>query len=729
MSVTEWKFPGTAANLNPNSPNAATTWSDVDYIKADDTSYAYCVEVAKGSTYMLMASNFGFTSSDIPVDARIDGMEVVVCRHAGTASKAADRDFYYYRGGTDTRLCCGNNMMSATKWPTSPTEATYGGATNKWGGNPTQSIITSSDFGIGITVTTDSTNITVYCDFIKIRIYYTVLSLGAHTSRSEYDGATTPSITTTAGSCIILACTQKNSSTFAVPTDSKGNTWTLVGTTSQILAIPGGSYMEYGAFFKNEGGIRGSSHTFTQNSGTSQGSMIVQEVVGRCPVVDTFNTGLRDNSSPFQSNSYTPNTANEVLLCLCCAETPADPISFTWGDSFATTGDAITDTSCIAIDLGYRIVSSIASYTASAVVDEGDDAVGFKMLGVRESPIWVTGQGSYHSGGGSSSALTVDSTDYAELDSLIVVAVFKYLDGTDQTFDADDVETMTSPEAHPGETGTWSLDKQLTYVVSENQRIYVGIWSAVVTVAGKVSAKVTFASSSAGGITICEVVGADISANRVEDSGDNSGASGSIAADAMTTEAAGLFVGVTAIRSTTGITITPNVDYTTLAEYEAGTTWYICGSSIYRVTSEGLTDETVDWTSPTDKPWVAVAVAYKIASDAALIEGTTCWGHVTGVTETNVRTFSGNWTGTGAASGTGDSEVLVLDSGEYMESEVVNTGAVTIELLQNEYAAGDSAYALKYRTGATQAACEAAEWTAYSTSFASDGFVQVRVEN
>jgi hypothetical protein len=109
------------------------------------------------------------------------------------------------------------------------------------------------------------------------------------------------------------------------------------------------------------------------------------------------------------------------------------------------------------------------------------------------------------------------------------------------------------------------------------------------------------------------------------------------------------------------------------------------------------------------------------------IVGSTCWGHDTGVLETNVRDFSSNWTGTGTIENTGDAERIALNSGEYMESEVVETGALTIELLQNNYQAGDTV-TLKYRHGVSGVACQAAGWNSYTGVFVSLGFVQVRIE-
>lgn len=101
---------------------------------------------------------------------------------------------------------------------------------------------------------------------------------------------------------------------------------------------------------------------------------------------------------------------------------------------------------------------------------------------------------------------------------------------------------------------------------------------------------------------------------------------------------------------------------------------------------------------------------------------------MTGVIEDNVRTFAGNWSGTGAIENAGDLERLALEAGENMTSEIVDTGARTIELDYNHYRAGD-AVLLRYRHGATPADCVAAGWINYTVPFTSLGYVQVRVES
>lgn len=106
--------------------------------------------------------------------------------------------------------------------------------------------------------------------------------------------------------------------------------------------------------------------------------------------------------------------------------------------------------------------------------------------------------------------------------------------------------------------------------------------------------------------------------------------------------------------------------------------------------------------------------------------GSVCWGHVTGVIESNTRTFATNWTGTGTIENAGDDERLALETGEYMTSEIVNTGAQTVELDQNHYKAGDNVK-IEYRTASTYSGIDPEAWVEYTVPFKSLGFVHIRV--
>ena len=97
--------------------------------------------------------------------------------------------------------------------------------------------------------------------------------------------------------------------------------------------------------------------------------------------------------------------------------------------------------------------------------------------------------------------------------------------------------------------------------------------------------------------------------------------------------------------------------------------------------------------------------------------------------EVNVRDFAGNWAGTGAIAGAGDAEVLELQSGENMVSEVVYTDTYQVTLLQNEYDETGDDVDMDYRHGATEAACEVAGWNDYATPFESLGYIQIRMQS
>jgi hypothetical protein len=97
------------------------------------------------------------------------------------------------------------------------------------------------------------------------------------------------------------------------------------------------------------------------------------------------------------------------------------------------------------------------------------------------------------------------------------------------------------------------------------------------------------------------------------------------------------------------------------------------------------------------------------------------------VLETNIRNFAINWTGTGGIIGLADTEKLIFHLGEYMISEVVNTGIRTVKLLQNKYGVGGDNVNLDYRHGATEVDCEVASWNDYTIPFVSLGYVQIKL--
>jgi hypothetical protein len=173
MAVTEYKYPGTAANVNNGG---YTSWSDVNNIKADDSASAFiCTsgQADKNPTDYLTATNFGFTSTDIPSGATINGIEFVINRQGSEADSQYDYQLYMLKAGTQH----GDNLASATKWPTSFTDATYGGATSLLGGTWAQTdIVGVTTFGFQLAIknhiASDVGEVTSV-EHVKLRVYYT----------------------------------------------------------------------------------------------------------------------------------------------------------------------------------------------------------------------------------------------------------------------------------------------------------------------------------------------------------------------------------------------------------------------------------------------------------------------------------------------------------------------------------------------------------------------------
>ena len=157
-----------------------------------------------------------------------------------------------------------------------------------------------------------------------------------------------------------------------------------------------------------------------------------------------------------------------------------------------------------------------------------------------------------------------------------------------------------------------------------------------------------------------------------------------------------------------------------------------------RINFSEVVDVSTDGISVECPAGAAVAFAGLPANDVASVTlnptadlpyDTTCvvTVHAADVTESNVLVFSGNWYGTGSISGSGAAEALCLDLGEYMVSEVVETGTQFISLTQNAYNEAGDDVTLQYRHGATVGDCTSAAWNNYTAAFDSLGYVQIRL--
>ncbi len=167
MSVTSYKFPGTAENADRNGKAA---WIIPDNAKTDNNVGAQLATSKNQYSDWLRLTNFGFTSADIPSGATITGIEVAIKRYASSANQIGDSALYLRN---ETAQQEGNNKASAAKYPIAWETVYYGADGDMWGTGLTQPDILDSDFGIDLSCVQGSPGANALVDYIKIRVYYT----------------------------------------------------------------------------------------------------------------------------------------------------------------------------------------------------------------------------------------------------------------------------------------------------------------------------------------------------------------------------------------------------------------------------------------------------------------------------------------------------------------------------------------------------------------------------
>jgi hypothetical protein len=180
MAVTAWKAAGTAAN---DTSAGAVAWDSDDLftpiagteITNDDNIYAGPQLAGSGASVWLKATNFGFTSTDIPTGSSIDGFEIEVRQFKSGTIVVASTVVQLVKAGTVS----GSNFGNTTDWATTETAVTYGSATQLGGLSWTQSDVTSTNFGMALRITNASSMSPVggrnrFVDQIRLRVNYTV---------------------------------------------------------------------------------------------------------------------------------------------------------------------------------------------------------------------------------------------------------------------------------------------------------------------------------------------------------------------------------------------------------------------------------------------------------------------------------------------------------------------------------------------------------------------------
>ena len=176
MSTAGPKFPGTVASLaNAGSSENAEVWVSPGNVSADDGTTASITAATYDSpdiSQILVCSNFGFTSADIPAGATINGITVEIDRN-NAAGAASDNRVQLAKGTAFANLVGSNLADTTTDWPAALAIASYGGAANLWGTTWTDAEVTASSFAVFLSVQADAANTDIAVDFVRVTIDYT----------------------------------------------------------------------------------------------------------------------------------------------------------------------------------------------------------------------------------------------------------------------------------------------------------------------------------------------------------------------------------------------------------------------------------------------------------------------------------------------------------------------------------------------------------------------------
>lgn len=191
------------------------------------------------------------------------------------------------------------------------------------------------------------------------------IAVGATSKGRTASAATiaTAGVTTqVSGSTFVMGMVWSTAATFSTLVDSKGNTYTQVGTELTSAAVP------HARFYYCENGIGGASHTGTITiSGAATIDIFFLEITGAA--VASFDLGNRqsDGASPYTSPGILTTQAAEMLVSFLAADSGSNPATHAESTGFIIqsgaeeTNGASFWTGCLAT----RIVAATGTYNSS----------------------------------------------------------------------------------------------------------------------------------------------------------------------------------------------------------------------------------------------------------------------------------------------------------------------------------------------------------------------------
>jgi hypothetical protein len=200
--------------------------------------------------------------------------------------------------------------------------------------------------------------------------------VGTRGTGSANTATTTAGTTTASGSTFVAAVSWGVAASSPVVTDSKGNTYTAIGTPQAD------SWGGYAQLFACENGTGGSSHTATfTTTGDSFPTIHLIEITGAETASLDQIAQTQDSSSPFSVTSPTLSQADEVVISIC-ANQDGGGASYA-SSNFTVLSQEIDTNNFWTSAVGKLVVSATTAVTPSWTRSTGSAAVAlatFKQL-------------------------------------------------------------------------------------------------------------------------------------------------------------------------------------------------------------------------------------------------------------------------------------------------------------------------------------------------------------
>jgi hypothetical protein len=155
--------------IQEDTNSGAVSWLNANDADSSDNSWAYVTAPILGSiSHTLMAKDFGF---NIPEASTVCGVEVHIERHASGVLQNVKDDFIQLILQDTVQ---GDDLASASRWPTSEGTANYGNSSELWGLTLNPIDINQSNFGVAVSVNLSGVSVlpTARIDHIQMSVHY-----------------------------------------------------------------------------------------------------------------------------------------------------------------------------------------------------------------------------------------------------------------------------------------------------------------------------------------------------------------------------------------------------------------------------------------------------------------------------------------------------------------------------------------------------------------------------